>query len=88
MWCHNGQNDVPVVCGALGDSVDLTMDVIFMLCVVVGLNMCIGCECVRVCGVCVCSHMFKYYSYTQLRGLKKPTHPNSQDIKTRFHPSK
>jgi len=44
MWCHNGQNDVPVVYGALGDFVDLAKDVI---CVVVYFNMCVG--------VCVCA---------------------------------
>jgi hypothetical protein len=37
-----------VVYGALGDSIDLTIDVIFMLYGVVGLNMCVGCECVHV----------------------------------------
>jgi hypothetical protein len=42
MWCHNGQNNVPVVYGALGYSVDRTKDVIFTLCIVVGLNMCVG----------------------------------------------
>jgi hypothetical protein len=50
MWCHSSHNDVPVVYGALGDSVDLTMDVILMLCVIVSLNMCVGCECVRMGG--------------------------------------
>jgi hypothetical protein len=37
-WCHNGQNDMLVAYRALSDSFDLTMDVIFMLCVVVGLR--------------------------------------------------
>jgi hypothetical protein len=67
-WCHNCQNDMLVAYRALGDSVDLTMDMIFVLCVVVGLNMCVECECMRVCvEVCVCLHMFRYYSCTQLR---------------------
>jgi hypothetical protein len=47
MWYYNSQNDVPVVNRTLGDSVDLAMDVIFMLCVVVGLNIHVGCECMR-----------------------------------------
>jgi hypothetical protein len=50
-WCHNDQNNVLVVYGALGDSVDLTKDVIFKLRIVVGLNMCVG---VCVCGGFAC----------------------------------
>jgi hypothetical protein len=52
---------------------DPTRDTIFKLCVVVDLDMCVWvlvcvCACVW---VCVCSHMFRYYSCTQLGGVKK-----------------
>jgi hypothetical protein len=40
--CHNGQNNVPVVYGAIGDSVDLTKDVILKLRIVAGLNIYVG----------------------------------------------
>jgi hypothetical protein len=40
--CHDGQNNVLVVYGAIGDSVDLTKNVILKLRIVAGLNIYVG----------------------------------------------
>jgi hypothetical protein len=44
---------------------------IFMLCVVIDLNMCVECECVRMCGGLRVSTHIQILQLYQLRGLKK-----------------